>query len=113
MRFSATPARLMFVVAAVAVAALAYSTEAAASDGLFRPSPRYDMFYNYYTTPSVYGGQPAQLYISPRPTPPFVGHTYITYQPLLPHEFLYKHFRKYERFNVTDCGSTKTRVCWW
>ena len=66
-----------------------------ASDGLLAPRPRYDLFYNYYVGPSVYGGQPAQLYVSPRPTPPFVGHTYITYQPLMPHEFLYKHCRCY------------------
>ena len=35
-----------------------------------------DIFYNYYNGPTVFGrGTPAQLYISPRPTPPLVGHT--------------------------------------
>ena len=81
------------------------------SSGIQRPQPRYDLFYNYYA--GQYGGQPAQLYISPRPTPPFVGHTYMTYQPLMPHEFLYKHHRFYHRYNVYDCGATKTCVCWW
>jgi hypothetical protein len=55
-----------------------------------------DIFYNFYNGPTIYGaGQPAQLYISPRPTPPMVGHTWITYPPLMPHEFMYHHKRKY------------------
>ncbi len=103
---------LLFAVAVV-TAAGACGSSARASDGMFAPRPRYDLFYNYYVGPSVNGGQPAQLYVSPRPTPPFVGHTYITYQPLLPHEFLYKHGRIYHRYNMTDCGATKTCVCWW
>ncbi len=58
-----------------------------------------DLFYNYYQGPTAYGtGQPAQLYISPRPTPPMVGHTWITYPPLNPHEFLYHHKRKYYKY---------------
>jgi hypothetical protein len=106
--------RVRLLLATVLVAAAAFGgSSATASDGLLAPRPRYDLFYNYYVGPSVYGGQPAQLYVSPRPTPPFVGHTYVTYQPLLPHEFLYKHCRVYHRYNVTDCGATKTCVCWW
>ena len=51
-----------------------------------------DIFYNYFQGPSgPGGGVPAQLYVSPRPTPPMVGHTWITYPPLNPHEFLYHH----------------------
>src|SRR6185503_243391 len=46
-----------------------------------------DLFYNYYVGNNC-GGMGAQLYLSPRPVPPFVGNTYITYQPLMPHEFL-------------------------
>jgi hypothetical protein len=112
MSLRAVPARLLLAVL-LATSAAACGAPAVASDGLFAPRPRYDLFYNYYVGPSVYGGQPAQLYISPRPTPPFVGHTYITYQPLLPHEFLYKHYRWYARFNVSDCGANHTKVCWW
>lgn len=57
-----------------------------------------DIFYNYYVGP-VYGvGQSVQLYVSPRPTPPMVGHTWITYPPLNPHEFLYHHHRKYFKY---------------
>lgn len=71
-----------------------------------------DLFYNYYV-PGENCGPPAQLYISPRPTPPLVGHTYITYQPLMPHEMLYPHKRTYYRY---DCAHHKavnrTTVRW-
>jgi hypothetical protein len=64
------------------------------------------LFSNYYVGPP---GHPAQMYVSPRPTPPFVGHTWITYPPLSPHEFLYKHNRVYTRLNA-DGTTTTTRV---
>ena len=71
-----------------------------------------DLFYNYYVGPGACGGGiPAQLYLSPRPTPPWVGHTYVTYQPLMPHEFLYKHHRTYTRLHP-DGSATRTRVRW-
>jgi hypothetical protein len=70
-----------------------------------------DLFYNFYVGPSVYGGAPAQLYVSPRPTPPLVGWTYVTYQPLMPHEFMYHHHRKYYRYYPSG-GHTTTKVCW-
>jgi hypothetical protein len=69
-----------------------------------------DMFYNYYAPPG-YAGQSAALYVSPRPTPPLVGHTWYTYQPLLPHEFLYDHHRTYTRVNC-GAGWTTTKVTW-
>src|SRR5262245_16091505 len=75
-----------------------------------------DLFYNYYVPGNPcggVGGVPAQLYISPRPTPAFVGHTYITYQPLMPHEFLYHHCRWYFKPNGEGSGLTTTKVCWW
>lgn len=92
--------------------------------GLMTPSPgraqgytyattNPDLFYNYYVGPSeCAGGVVAQLYVAPRPTPPLVGHTYITYQPLMPHEFLYKHHRTYYRHHPGS-GMTRTRVLWW
>ncbi|HEY1602331.1 MAG TPA: hypothetical protein VGG64_22205 [Pirellulales bacterium] len=113
MYLPASRTRLLLAAAVITLAGAIDGTATSASDGLLAPRPRYDLFYNYYAGPSVNGGQPAQLYVSPRPTPPFVGHTYITYQPLLPHEFMYKHCRVYARYNVTDCGATKTKVCWW
>ena len=76
-----------------------------------------DIFYNYYNGPTVFGqGTPAQLYISPRPTPPLVGHTWITYPPLNPHEFMYHHHRKYYKYYrnggyTTSC--VKYGFCFW
>jgi hypothetical protein len=70
-----------------------------------------DLFYNYYVAPGPYGGVGAQLYLCPVPTPPLVGHTYITYQPLMPHEFLYRHSRVYWRYNPRG-GWTRTSVTW-
>ena len=70
-----------------------------------------DLFYNYYVPSGGGGGAGAQLYLSPRPTPPLVGHTYITYQPLMPHEFLYPHCRQYVRCHPCG-GSTRTTVVW-
>ena len=72
-----------------------------------------DLFYNYYVGPSTSGyGMPAQMYLSPRPTPQWVGHTYITYQPLMPHEWMYKHNRTYIRVHPDGSG-TRTKVRWY
>lgn len=68
-----------------------------------------DLFYNYYVPPTC-GGVGAELYLSPRPVPPHVGHTYITYQPLYPHEFLYHHHRSYHRYYNGGQGLTRTCV---
>lgn len=57
-------------------------------------APQPDLFYNYYPNTSA-GVNSANLYPAPYPTPPHVGHTYYTYQPLLPHEYLYEHSRVY------------------
>lgn len=67
-----------------------------------------DLFYNYYVPPTC-GGVGAYLYTSPGPIPAHVGHTYITYQPLMPHEFLYPHHRTYHRYY--DEGRGFTRAC--
>jgi hypothetical protein len=78
------------------------------------PKPQYDLFYNYYVPEPCGVGAGAELYVSPRPTPPFVGHTYITYQPLLPHEFLYPHHRVYRRYtNGCPLPVNTTRVRYW
>lgn len=78
------------------------------------PAANPNLFYNYYAPPveSGYGGAVgAQLYVSPRPVPEFVGHTYYTYQPLQPHEYLYPHERTYTRDNGM-AGTTTTKVVW-
>lgn len=70
-----------------------------------------NLFYNYYVQPAGPSSVGAELYPSPRPVPPLVGHTYVTYEPLMPHEFLYRHSRTYWRYNP-DAGWTRARVSW-
>jgi hypothetical protein len=77
-----------------------------------RVYPNPDLFYNYYVH-SACGGYPAQMYVSPLPVPANVGHTYITYQPLMPHEFMYKHHRTYHQYYDGGRGLTRTKVIWW
>lgn len=67
--------------------------------------------YGYYVQPGP-GVLGAQLYLCPRPTPPLVGHTYITYQPLAPHEFMYKHKRRYRVVHPDD-SRTWVKVKWY
>jgi hypothetical protein len=67
--------------------------------------------FNYYVHPGEAGVLGAQMYLSPRPTPPLVGHTYVTYPPLMPHELLYRHRRVYDTYNPGS-GLTRTRVRW-
>jgi hypothetical protein len=87
-----TSMRAMLAALALCVASLLAASQAEAAHP--------DLFYNFYNGPTPCGpGLPAQLYISPRPTPPLVGHTFITYQPLLPHEFMYHHHRKYYKYH--------------
>lgn len=78
---------------------------------LYRFYGQPDLFYNYYAWPSC-TGLGAELYLSPRPVPPHVGHTYITYQPLYPHEFLYDHHRTYHRYYNGGQGLNRTSVKW-
>lgn len=73
-----------------------------------------DLFYNYYVgpagAPNAFGAnEVAGMYPSPVPAPLLVGHTYITYQPLLPHEFLYPHKHTYYS-SYPGGGQVTTRV---
>lgn len=82
--------------------------------GVEGPTP--DVFYNFYVPPVPAGSAPgvgAQLYVSPRPVPPRVGHTWHTYPPFMPHEFLYKHRRRYVRpAGVTGMRTTVNAYYW-
>lgn len=97
------------IVAAAILAAWSLTPDRALAGNHHRTSP--DLFYNYYVPPGGCGSVGTQLYVSPRPTPPLVGHTYVTYQPLMPHEFLYPHKRTYLRRNPQG-GWTRTSVQW-
>ena len=70
-----------------------------------------ELFYNYYVPPN-FGGVGAQLYMAPGPVPGHVGHTYYTYQPLYPHEYLYGHTRTYHRYYNCGKGLNRTKVQW-
>jgi hypothetical protein len=71
-----------------------------------------ELFYNYYV-PGTCGGVPAEMYLAPQPVPALVGHTYFTYQPMMPHELLYQHHRTYYRHYDEGRGLTRTRVSWY
>ena len=72
--------------------------------------------YNYYY-PNLAGGGaaidqiPARLYLCPRPVPPYVGYTYISYAPFQPHEWLWQHRRAYYRSHPGG-GATMTSIRW-
>ncbi|REJ69486.1 MAG: hypothetical protein DWQ31_04480 [Planctomycetota bacterium] len=68
-----------------------------------------DLLYNFYVGGGPYGHHPAQMHLAPYPTPPWVGHTYITYQPFYPHEFMYHHHRVYTRVHRHG-GTTRTKI---
>ena len=54
-----------------------------------------------------------QIPSAPHPIPANVGHTYITYQPLMPHEWLYPHHRRYHRYYDEGRGLNRTSVNWY
>lgn len=99
--------RLLGMMTVAAVLVLAGDLPQAEAIG---PVPAPGLFQNYYA-PTYYGGPVAQMYPSPRPVPPYVGWTYITYQGLVPHEFLYKHHRNYMTRHP-DGSWTRTMITW-
>ena len=100
---------LVLAVFLVALQLVSGDSPQAMAAGRQRTAP--NLFYNYWVPPGPCGGPGAQLYICPVPTPPVVGHTYYTYQPLMPHEFLYRHSRTYYRYHP-DGRVTRTAVTW-
>lgn len=106
-----------WVLGAILIAAAVAGTAGVAGPidgGVEAPVP--DVFFNFYTPPVPAGGYPgmgAQLYVSPRPVPPRVGHTWHTYPPFMPHEFLYKHRRRYIRPAGVTGMRTNVRGYWY
>ena len=107
-RFSSVAIILAGLVLAVGLGPLA--TQQAQAADYYGTSP--DLFYNYYVPPGSCGGAPAQLYLSPHPTPSVVGHTHITYPRLMPHEMLYSHHRRYIHYHGSNNRWTRTLVTW-
>ena len=89
-----------------------FSQVAEATEGRWKRIISYqdknDLFANYQVGPHP-SGTAAQMYVSPLPVPPHVGHTYTTYQPLMPHEYLYKHTRSHYAY-VPGSGWTRSKV---
>lgn len=68
-----------------------------------------DLFYNYFTQGNANSAN-AQMYVSPLPVPPNVGHTYLTYQPFYPEEMLYWHKNKFHNYYDNGRGMNRTRA---
>ena len=92
----------------------AHAGDPACRSGMCQPyqygSP--DLFQNYYVNPAC-GGLGSTLYVSPGPIPAHVGHTYFTYQPLMPHEFRYPHHRTYHKSYDDGKGLSRASVHWY
>jgi hypothetical protein len=70
-----------------------------------------DVFFNFYQPGN--GGSPAAAFPAPYPTPPRVGHTYYTYQPFMPNEWMYHHHRTYHQSYNNGMGLNRTSVRWY
>lgn len=68
-----------------------------------------DLFYNFYTQGQANRAN-AQMYMSPGPVPPNVGHTYYTYQPFYPHEYLYGHKNRFHNYYDNGRGMNRTKA---
>lgn len=107
------------VFAAVALAFASSASESHAQQQLPAYSGRYwqqttaPLYSNYYVHPYACGGVPAQLYLSPVPTPAHVGHTRITNQAMMPHEYMYRHHRTYYKWHRNGGNFTRTKVWYW
>ncbi len=77
-----------------------------------RKYDRPDLFYNFYSQGNCNQAN-AQLYVSPLPVPHFVGHTFSTYQPFYPHEYMYWHKNRYHNFYDNGRGMNRTRALYY
>ena len=100
------------LVLCLVVTAWQVSSDAQANEGRWKRVISYqdknDLFANYQVGPHP-SGTAAQMYVSPRPVPAHVGHTYTTYQPLMPHEYLHKHTRSHYAY-IPGSGWTRSKV---
>jgi len=100
------------VLAALLIGLWQSSQDARANEGRWKRTISYqsknDLFANYTVGPYP-SGRAAQMYISPLPVPANVGHTYTTYQPLMPHEMTYKHTRSHYA-HTPGAGWTRSKV---
>lgn len=88
--------------ALVMFAVLAFVSQTASAQVGNGNLPNY--LFSQYTTQGQ-GGITAGKYPAPHPVPSYVGESYYTYQPLMPHEMMYEHQRSY--YNYYNDGSFK------
>lgn len=67
------------------------------------------LFADQYTQGSA-NQATASMYVSPVPVPAWVGHTYYTYQPLYPHEYMHLHGHRYHSYYDGGRGLNRTSV---
>lgn len=91
--------KFVMLVAVVALAGISGSAQA--------QGPQ--LFGNQYTQ-GASDQITAPMYLSPVPVPPNVGHTYYTYQPLYPHEFMHLHGHRYHNYYDRGRGLNRTGV---
>lgn len=101
------------VLSLLALAAIGVTAPASvAAEGAWKRIISYqnkkDLFYNVYEGPDP-SGATAGAYVSPRPVPPNVGHTYTTYQPYMPHEYMYRHTRSHYAY-APGAGWSRAKV---
>lgn len=118
------------LISKIAIALVALAVLPAAVQAQTADDQSAHLFHNMYT-----GGASSQytagMYPAPHPTPRIAGHTFYTYQPLMPHQMMYEHTRTYyntyggpEMFYQNPCsngrcgdlyggaGVNKTTVVW-
>ncbi len=71
-----------------------------------------DLFYNHYTQGNQNTSN-AKMYVSPLPVPANVGHTFNTYQPFYPEEYLYWHKNKFHKYYDNGRGMNRTRALYY
>ncbi len=71
-----------------------------------------DLFYNFFTEGACNQAN-AQLYLSPLPVPPNVGHTFYTYQPFYPHHMMYWHKDRFHNYYDNGRGMNRTRAVYY
>lgn len=91
-----------FLAGAILIACVALVSNSAQAQ--IEPGNYPNHLFAQYTTQGQ-GGLTAGKYIAPHPIPSNVGHSYRTYEPLMPHEMLYEHDRNY--FNYYNDNSFK------
>jgi hypothetical protein len=86
--------KIRTVIAVAAAACAGFLTETTHAQN----SNNYNLFAQY-TTQGASNLTNAGMYPAPHWVPQEMGHTYYTYQPLMPHEMMYTHSRNYYNFN--------------